>query len=102
MGLGKYVKNQYDKKLTATGDKIVIHKVEAYHTKKYGDIHIAEYSQGAGHNLTKGTVVSIGPDAEYTGLNIGDSVLVDHFAIHYLTHPIACLSAENVICIINE
>jgi len=102
MGLGKYVKSFYDKKLKATGDIIIIRKLENYHKMQYGGIYIAEISQSLGHNLCKGIVESIGPDAEFEGLTIGDQILYDHFASHGLTHPIVAVNIENVLCVIEE
>jgi len=102
MGLGKYVKDHYDKDLTAVNDIIVIKKHELYRERMFGGIHIADISQSPGHNLTKGEVVSIGPDAEFEGLKVGDNVMYDHFAGHYLTDPIVCVSVENVICVYED
>ena len=102
MGLGKYVKNDYNKDLTAVKDIVVIKKLELYHQSMYGDIHIASISQSPGHNMTRGEVMSIGSDAEYEGLKVGDTVMYDHFAAHGLTHPIVAVNVESVICVYEE
>ena len=100
--ISKYVKNEYDKDLRPLNDVVVLRKLEKYHEKSYGDIVIADISQTPGHNLTRAEVVSIGPEAEFEGLKVGDKVMYDHFAGHYLTDPIVCVEVENVICIYED
>ncbi len=96
-----YVKCDYDKKLTAVNDVVVIRKLEKYHQRTFGDIIIPD-GMNQGHNLTKGVVESVGPDAVKEGIEVGMVVLYDHFAGHYLTDPVVCVNSENVICQFEE
>ena len=97
----KFVKADYDKKLTALNDVIVIRKLEDYHERKYGDIIIPQHIE-IGFNLTKDIVESVGKDARSQGIKAGDLVLYDHFGGFYLTHPIVTVKMENIIAKIHE
>ena len=101
MALSEFVKREYDKKLRAQNNVIVIRKLEKYHTRKYGDIIVPETIH-KGFNLCKGIVESVGPKATKDNIKVGMIVLFDHFAGHYLTDPIVCVNVENVICILDE
>lgn len=99
--LSEYVKRDYDKKLRATNNVVVIRKLEKYHTQMAGPIIIPE-SFSKGFNLCKGIVESVGPKAQKENIKVGDEVLYDHYAGHYLTDPIVCVNVENVIVILKE
>lgn len=97
----QYIKHELDGNLRALNKVVVIRKLEEFHENRYGDIIIPQELH-KGFNLTKGKVEAVGKELNKYGLKPGMIVLYDHFAGHYLTHPLICVDIDNVICIIEE
>lgn len=91
---------EFDKIMKATGDKVVIKRLERQHEHKYGDLIIPDFTPDA--NLNKGVIISIGRDADKYGLKVGDMVLYDSFSVFYDTFPIVVTKIENVIGRVDE
>ena len=80
---------------------MVLRKLEKQHEVTRNGIIIPENAI-KGYNMCKAKVESVGKEASLEGLEVGMIVLYDHFAGHFLTHPIVCTAIENVICVIDE
>ena len=65
---------EYEKDLKATGNKVVIRKMERTHDRMIGDIYVATDADVNGR-MTKGEIVSIGPKAKDKGFKEGDYIL---------------------------
>lgn len=89
---------EYDKNLTATGNKVVIRRLEKYHNIDAKGIIIPE-SSDVNFRMTKGEIVSIGKEAsDKSSLKVGDIVLYDTLSAFYDHHPIIVTKCENVVC----
>ena len=92
-----YCRGHLDGKVTALRDLVIIRKLEKYHDELIGGVAVP-LDVTRGFNRTKGIVESVGPDAKKDGIEVGMTVLYDHFSAHGVTHPLVCVNAENVIC----
>ena len=92
-----------EKVVKALHNKVCIRKLEKYHERTYGPI-VVPVSSDINARMTKGGVISIGPEAmkDLEGLHVGDRVLYDHFGACADTDPIVIVPAENIICKVEE
>jgi len=90
----------------ACGTKVVIKKLENKHISMGGGTIIIPDCAVDGHNLNKGIVLSVGPEATKEGINVNDIVLYDFYSTFYtdgvLDRESAIVNSENVIVKINE
>ncbi|HPM74126.1 MAG TPA: hypothetical protein PLA71_00200 [Saccharofermentans sp.] len=89
----------YDKKLTAIGDVVVLKKLERSHTDDLVGGVAIPIGYAEGHfGMTAGIIESITKDtSEKYGIKEGDVVLYDSFSVFYNVHPIVVTKVENII-----
>ena len=82
--------------LKAVDDKIVILKLENCKERMYGDIIVPLFVE-ENMKMTKGKILSIGPNANIYNLNVGDVVMYDTFSVFDNSDEVVITKAENVI-----
>lgn len=88
--------------MKAVGDKIVLKKLEdTNQMRMYGNIHIPAKSD-ANAKMTKGEIISIGPQAQNRCLEVGDIVLYDTMSVFDNTKETVITNIENIILKIIE
>lgn len=95
------INREYNKPLKAIGNKVVIKKLEKVHERKYGDLYLPD-KEDINQRMTKGEVISIGPNAINQGFKEGDIVLYDTLSVYQDFHPIVVTKAENIILIFKD
>lgn len=92
---------EFNKKLKATGDKVILEKIEKKRDIIRNGIFIPDEAV-AGYTMSKARVISIGPKAQYENFKEGDIVFYDTCSVFYDTHPIVVTKIENIIGICEE
>tara|TARA_R110002020_G_scaffold90534_28_gene220525 strand:+ start:2961 stop:3290 length:330 start_codon:yes stop_codon:yes gene_type:complete len=95
-----------DENSIAIGRHVILKIVEQdTNSKKYGDILIPD-KHYINIEMLKAEVVSVGPDAKSEGLNLGDNVIYDRFAVFGKPPRTAgifvVIDIGNIIAIIEE
>ena len=94
------INREYDKKLKATKEKVVLRKFEKEHERIEGGIYIPTSSQRC-CNASKAKIESLHKDTK-TGLKEKDIVLYDHYSVYYDHHPVVVLKDVNILCKVEE
>ena len=87
-----------DDTIEPQNDIVILRRLERLSVRMVGDIEVTS-GNDAGFRLMRAEVVSLGPDAIGKGVEVGDIILYDAYAVFKTTYPICWLRFENIIVI---
>ena len=90
-----------DKNSKAVGDKVILEILERHQERNIDGIIIPLLGE-LNSKMTKGKIISIGPDAGIYNLKEGDVVMYDTMSVYNDTYPFVITKIENVIARIEE
>jgi len=89
--------------ITVFGNKVALKKIEVFHDRITPEGIIIPESVDAALRLNRANIIAIGKEAhDETGLNVGDLVLYDSYAVFHDSHPVVVLKYDSIIWKLSE